>query len=165
MLSLNQIGNAQLMLDRPFYCACKLQFSDYSPTFLLSMYKKEFFFPSYDDIHRHSKIYYGIWLHSANVNCLCFFFRNRFVSVLSTQWTCFSLLSSVVLSRSVLCRCLVCSVWRWYTHIYMRISMYRFITHRKHTVANSGPLPMARSASCSHSPASSAHTHSLSFCL
>lgn len=44
-----------------------------------------------DDIHRHSKIYYGICLQSANVNCS--FFRNRSVSFWCTEFAlgCFPL--------------------------------------------------------------------------
>lgn len=115
---------------------------------------------SYDDIHRHSKIYYGICLYSANVNWVLVFFPFFFfflfllllclfvfrlynsccVSFWPTQIT-FVYVHYLIRSFSVAC-------CRWYVqygdgiHIFICISMYRFITHRKYTVAMKGPLPM-----------------------
>lgn len=84
---------------------------------------------SYDDIHRHSKIYYGICLHSANVNCFVrsfgffsfFFFVSCSVQLILSRlcshflWRCF-LHRSFSVSVSVLSP--GATLWSCYTHIH-----------------------------------------------
>lgn len=103
--------------------------------------KKQF---SYDDIHRHSKIHYGICLYSANVNWVLVFFSSfrlftsslrircdsLCVSFLPTQTTFNQYTIFSVLAPSLLP--LVCSVWRRYTHIYMYLHVSIYHTQKIH---------------------------------
>lgn len=99
--------------------------------FLLGTYKFCIFFFSfsYDDIHRHSKIYYGICLHSANVNCFFFrmLFRNGFVSF----YLLHKLIYRELLSLLFLVRLLLL-VWSWHTHIYAYFHVSIYHTQKIH---------------------------------
>lgn len=132
--------NAQFNV-RPFYGVVQAIISRLITNFLLSTKKKQF---SYDDIHRHSKIHYGICLYSANVNWVLVFFSSfrlftsslrircdsLCVSFLPTQTTFNQYTIFSVLAPSLLP--LVCSVWRRYTHIYMYLHVSIYHTQKIH---------------------------------